>query len=388
MVAPEHLDGLGRVEAGEQRQGASALDRGVEPAGEAEDVEEGQAAHDDVVLGDLHDVGRGALGVAVEVEVRQLGALGLAGGAARVEDDRRVVVGALDRLEDGGRRRLGGVELAVGRAHRAAHDEPRAGLGSRLAGLVGEVGPHEAEAGAAVLVEVLDLPGLQQRVHRDDHAAGEQRAVEGDGVCRHVGEDERHPVAGLETRRAQLAGHRCRRTVQRRPRQLDLVELDAHLVGDAGRGGDEVGGEVGHLCSFAGGGRGLAPIVTAGSPGEQTGGSTPCDECHRPGTVGTGWQDERVSESTGPTTVTDDVPTEFHQEWADLAEQAATAQFAYHVKDAPTISDGEYDQPSSGASTRSRSSTRRCARPRARRRTSGAPRSRPASRPSTTSSAC
>lgn len=30
-------------------------------------------------------------------------------------------------------------------------------------------------------------------------------------------------------------------------------------------------------------------------------------------------------------------------EWTDLAEQATAAQFAYHVKDAPTISDGEYD---------------------------------------------
>jgi len=50
-----------------------------------------------------------------------------------------------------------------------------------------------------------------------------------------------------------------------------------------------------------------------------------------------------VSESPVPAPVTDDVPTEIHQEWADLAEQAATAQFAYHVKDAPTISDGEYD---------------------------------------------
>jgi DNA ligase (NAD+) len=61
-----------------------------------------------------------------------------------------------------------------------------------------------------------------------------------------------------------------------------------------------------------------------------------------------------VSETTGtapPTApaaataspITDEVPTEVHQEWTDLAEQALTAQFAYHVKDAPTISDGEYD---------------------------------------------
>jgi DNA ligase (NAD+) len=60
--------------------------------------------------------------------------------------------------------------------------------------------------------------------------------------------------------------------------------------------------------------------------------------------VGGGWQDERVSETAGTTPVTDDVPTEVHQEWADLAEQASAAQFAYHVKDSPTISDGEYDQ--------------------------------------------
>lgn len=31
-------------------------------------------------------------------------------------------------------------------------------------------------------------------------------------------------------------------------------------------------------------------------------------------------------------------------EWAELAEQATAAQFAYHVRDAPTISDGDYDR--------------------------------------------
>ncbi|GAA1968393.1 NAD-dependent DNA ligase LigA [Terrabacter lapilli] len=53
---------------------------------------------------------------------------------------------------------------------------------------------------------------------------------------------------------------------------------------------------------------------------------------------------ETTAPAPAPEPVTDDVPTEVHQEWADLAEQATTAQFAYHVKDAPTISDGEYDQ--------------------------------------------
>jgi DNA ligase (NAD+) len=49
-------------------------------------------------------------------------------------------------------------------------------------------------------------------------------------------------------------------------------------------------------------------------------------------------QDERV-----PEIVSDTVPEEARHEWVDLAEQASAAQFAYHVKDAPTISDGEYD---------------------------------------------
>ncbi|MEO6997748.1 MAG: NAD-dependent DNA ligase LigA [Terracoccus sp.] len=37
------------------------------------------------------------------------------------------------------------------------------------------------------------------------------------------------------------------------------------------------------------------------------------------------------------------MPAQVHHEWNELAERAGAAQFAYHVKDAPTISDGEYD---------------------------------------------
>ncbi len=36
-------------------------------------------------------------------------------------------------------------------------------------------------------------------------------------------------------------------------------------------------------------------------------------------------------------------PDPIRHEWSDLAEQALAHQFAYHVKDAPTASDGEYD---------------------------------------------
>ena len=43
------------------------------------------------------------------------------------------------------------------------------------------------------------------------------------------------------------------------------------------------------------------------------------------------------------TEIVSDVPPDLHHEWVDLAQQAAEAQFNYHVKDAPTISDAEYD---------------------------------------------
>ncbi|GAA4410946.1 NAD-dependent DNA ligase LigA [Fodinibacter luteus] len=39
----------------------------------------------------------------------------------------------------------------------------------------------------------------------------------------------------------------------------------------------------------------------------------------------------------------DVVPDDVRHEWTTLAEQAREHQFAYHVRDAPTISDGEYD---------------------------------------------
>jgi len=42
--------------------------------------------------------------------------------------------------------------------------------------------------------------------------------------------------------------------------------------------------------------------------------------------------------------VSSTVPADVHHEWVEVAERASAAQFAYHVKDAPTISDGEYDQ--------------------------------------------
>ncbi|MBM6400559.1 NAD-dependent DNA ligase LigA [Phycicoccus sp. MQZ13P-5] len=57
-------------------------------------------------------------------------------------------------------------------------------------------------------------------------------------------------------------------------------------------------------------------------------------------------QDWRVSEtSTDPAAQepADAVPDDVRHEWETLAEEARGHQFAYHVRDAPTVSDGEYD---------------------------------------------
>ena len=44
-------------------------------------------------------------------------------------------------------------------------------------------------------------------------------------------------------------------------------------------------------------------------------------------------------------TETDDgIPTDARHEWTELADEVRGHQFAYHVRDAPTISDGEYDR--------------------------------------------
>ena len=64
-------------------------------------------------------------------------------------------------------------------------------------------------------------------------------------------------------------------------------------------------------------------------------------------TVGALRQDDRVSETpTDPAAQqpSDVVPTRTRHEWETLAEEARGHQFAYHVRDAPTISDGEYDR--------------------------------------------
>ena len=50
-----------------------------------------------------------------------------------------------------------------------------------------------------------------------------------------------------------------------------------------------------------------------------------------------------MSETPADPVVADAVPDEVRHEWGELAEEVRGHQFAYHVLDAPTVSDGEYD---------------------------------------------
>jgi DNA ligase (NAD+) len=50
-----------------------------------------------------------------------------------------------------------------------------------------------------------------------------------------------------------------------------------------------------------------------------------------------------VSQSSTPDPIVDDVPEAARHRWTELAEEIRAHQFAYYVKDAPVVSDGEFD---------------------------------------------
>jgi DNA ligase (NAD+) len=60
-------------------------------------------------------------------------------------------------------------------------------------------------------------------------------------------------------------------------------------------------------------------------------------EATRAAGAGPGAEPPSTAEATG-------IPTDVLHEWNELAQDALAAQFAYHVRDAPTISDADYDR--------------------------------------------
>ena len=159
------------------------------------DVEEGQDAEEDVVLGDpervldLHEVRD-------EVLVREHHALGQAGRAARVRQDREVVA----RDVDVGRIR--GIAHQLGERRRAlglADDEDLldARRLGRLRRDVQELRDRQEVLRPGVLELVLELAGGVERVGGRGLAAGASNAVERDrvlGQVRHVDAERSRPA--------------------------------------------------------------------------------------------------------------------------------------------------------------------------------------------------
>ena len=205
-----------------------------------ERVEQRERAEHDITGREREQAGRD-LGVADQVGVGQLGTLGRAGGARRVEDDGGVLrVAPGDPVLRGG----GGqqcLELARPHQHASGARGGRAGHG-----LGREAVPRQHHRGLRITQVERHLTRLQQHVHRHDHAASAQDAVVHGGELRHVGQHAAHPVARPDTPVAQQRRDPGAGLVELRKGQRRLAEADRRSVAGAGRRGDQVVSEVGH----------------------------------------------------------------------------------------------------------------------------------------------
>ncbi len=171
-------------------------------------------------------VGARYLGVADEVAVGELGALRVAGRAGGVEDHRGVLVVTLHDLVIRGDR-----GQQIGEAAPVHDDGFRLGLFGAAAGLVRERMPGEHQPGPGVAQIIGDLPRLEQRVHRDDHAAGAEHPVVHHGDLGDVRPHDPHPVARFETAFVQQPGDLGARLVQGPVGHRGVVHPHGHPSG-------------------------------------------------------------------------------------------------------------------------------------------------------------
>ncbi len=160
---------------------------------------------------------------------------------------------------------------AVGEADPVHDDRFRLGLLRAGAGLVRERVPGEDQPGPGVAQVIGDLPGLEQRVHRDDHAAGPEHAVVHHGDFGDVGHHDADPVAGLEAALVQQPGDPGARLVQGPVRHRRVVHPHGHPSGLGTGGVRQVTGQVRHAAHCpAGSPGGRRSPVSSLSPGVGT----------------------------------------------------------------------------------------------------------------------
>ena len=156
----------------------------------------------------------------------------------------------------------GGRGQQVGEAGPVHDDDFRLGLLGAAAGLVRERVPGEDQPGPGVAQVIGDLPRLEQRVHRDDHAAGAEHAVVHHGDLGDVGHHDADPVAGLEAALVQQPGHPGARLVQGPVGHRRVVHPHGHPSGVDTGGVRQVLGQVRHAahCPARGPGGRRSPV--------------------------------------------------------------------------------------------------------------------------------
>ena len=170
---------------------------------------------------------------------RQLGALGLAGGARGVQQHRRVVGVGGGRLQHrlrGGQQR-GEVVGPLGRAEVGrilAHDDQllaarhpiEAGLGA-----VEETFPGDQRHGVRVLEVIGHLVAGQQHVERHHRCSQVVRPEVGDGELRHVRQHQRHVLTALDAKPLERPGKTLRVGVDRLVAEHRLADDQRGLLG-------------------------------------------------------------------------------------------------------------------------------------------------------------
>ena len=169
----------------------------------------------------------------------------------------------------------GGRGQQIGEAGPVHDDEFGLGLLRAAACLVRERMPGEDQPGPGVAEVVGDLPRLEQRVHRDDHAAGPEHAVVHHGDLGDVGHHDADPVAGLEAALVQQPGDPGARLVQCPVRHRRVVHPHGHPSGVGPGRVRQVPGQVRHAahCPAARPGRSSVPGIKP-VPGRWYGGTT------------------------------------------------------------------------------------------------------------------
>lgn len=224
-------------------------DGSVEAAGLAEGVEEGQTAHDDVIVGDVKKRVGAHGSVVDEVGVSQLCTLGVTDRPRRVEDHRGVLGVALGHVGVRIGRGNSGVEPLVDVDHRCT------GVARSLDGRLDEAVPGHDDRSPGVAKVEAHLASLEQRVHRDhDTARAEQRVV-GNDERRHIGQHDPDTVTRLVTLLAQHGNHAGGSVLEFPVGHRVVVELDGDGLRTRSGGAREEGGEVGHVISVDRAGR-------------------------------------------------------------------------------------------------------------------------------------